>query len=307
MSAPMLYFFDWKNGELTSSRTAQKRPNGKYILDVQGATSVAPPDVPEGYVPCWNGEVWELKEDHRQKRDKGGVIIEGSGTPYWLEEDDWRSPARYLDDVGPLPENALLEKPAKPEAEVAREERRARMVELETWFRNHDYIGVKIATGRATPEDYAEEITLMKQHAEDINYDDARKFESEVRHDVMAHVKAYGKLAPKAMPIIHLGATSCYVTDNAEIIVIDNALDIVLDKLINFMDKLRKFALKYKDLPTLGFTHLQPAQLTTVGKRATLWLSDLLLDLENLKHLKSCVKLRGVKGTTGTQASFLTL
>lgn len=169
MSTPMLYFFDWKNGELTSSRAAQKRPNGKYILDVQGATSVAPPEAPEGYVPCWNGEVWELKEDHRQKRDKGGVIIEGSGTPYWLDEDDWRSPARYLDDVGPLPENALLEKPAKPEAEVVREERRARMVELETWFRNHDYIGVKIATGRATPEDYAEEIALMKQHAEELD------------------------------------------------------------------------------------------------------------------------------------------
>ena len=152
-----------------------------------------------------------------------------------------------------------------------------------------------------------EQIAEMKEHAEDINYDDARKFESEVRHDVMAHVKAYGKLAPKAMPIIHLGATSCYVTDNAEIIVIDNALDLVTEKLVNFMDKLRKFALKYIDLPTLGFTHLQPAQLTTVGKRATLWLSDLLLDLENLKHLKSCVKLRGVKGTTGTQASFLDL
>ena len=114
-----------------------------------------------------------------------------------------------------------------------------------------------------------EQIAEMKAHAEDINYDDARKFESEVRHDVMAHVKAYGKLAPKAMPIIHLGATSCYVTDNAEIIVIDDALDIVLEKLVNFMDKLRKFALKYKDLPTLGFTHLQTAQLTTFGKRAT--------------------------------------
>ena len=104
-----------------------------------------------------------------------------------------------------------------------------------------------------------------------------------------------------------MGATSCYVTDNAEVIVIDNALDMVLSKLVNVMDKLKKFALRYKDLPTLGFTHLQPAQLTTVGKRATLWLSDLEMDYYNLIHLKDCVKLRGVKGTTGTQAGFLDL
>lgn len=123
----------------------------------------------------------------------------------------------------------------------------------------------------------------------------------------MAHVKAYGKQAKKAAGIIHLGATSCYVTDNAEIIVIDDALNIVLEKLVNVMDKLRAFALKYKDLPTLGFTHLQPAQLTTVGKRATLWLSDLEMDYVSLAHLKTTVKLRGVKGTTGTQASFLDL
>ena len=149
-----------------------------------------------------------------------------------------------------------------------------------------------------------EQIADLKKYADDINYDDARRFEHEVRHDVMAHVTTYSEQAKKAKGIIHLGATSCYVTDNAEVIVIDDALRIVETKLVNVMDKLKKFALRYKDLPTLGFTHLQPAQLTTVGKRATLWLSDLLLDYQNLKHLQSCVRLRGVKGTTGTQASF---
>ena len=152
-----------------------------------------------------------------------------------------------------------------------------------------------------------EQIAEMKKYADDINYEDARAFERDVRHDVMAHVKAFGKQAKCAEPIIHLGATSCYVTDNAEVIVIDDALKMVETKLVNVMDKLKKFALQYKSLPTLGFTHLQPAQLTTVGKRATLWLSDLLMDYQNLKHLQSCVKLRGVKGTTGTQASFLDL
>lgn len=152
-----------------------------------------------------------------------------------------------------------------------------------------------------------EQIAEMKKYANDINYDVARKFENEVRHDVMAHVKAFGEQAKSAKPIIHLGATSCYVTDNAEVIIIDNALDLVMKKLVNVMDKLKKFALKYKDLPTLGFTHLQPAQLTTVGKRATLWLSDLEMDYNNLVNLKNSVKLRGVKGTTGTQASFLDL
>ena len=152
-----------------------------------------------------------------------------------------------------------------------------------------------------------EQIAEMKEYADDINYEDARAFESEVRHDVMAHVKAFSKQAKKAAGIIHLGATSCYVTDNAEVIIIDNALDMVLKKLVNVMDKLRTFARKYKSLPTLGFTHLQPAQLTTVGKRATLWLSDLEMDYVSLMNLKGTVKLRGVKGTTGTQASFLDL
>ncbi len=152
-----------------------------------------------------------------------------------------------------------------------------------------------------------EQIAEMKEHIYDINYEDARVFEKEVRHDVMAHVKTFGKVAPKAEKIIHAGATSCYVTDNAEIILIDNALDIILKKLVNVVKNLKDFALKYKDMPSLGFTHLQPAQLTTVGKRATLWLQDILMDIEKLEELKASVKLRGVKGTTGTQASFMEL
>lgn len=152
-----------------------------------------------------------------------------------------------------------------------------------------------------------EQVDELKAHADDINYELAEKYEREVRHDVMAHVKAYGAQAPKAMPIIHLGATSCFVNCNAEVIILDNALDLILEKLVNVMDKLKRFALKYKDQPTLGFTHLQPAQLTTVGKRATLWLQDLEMDYWNLTDLKGHVKLRGVKGTTGTQASFLEL
>ena len=123
----------------------------------------------------------------------------------------------------------------------------------------------------------------------------------------MAHVKTYGKVVPNAKGVIHVGATSCYVTDNAEIILIDNALDIILKKLINVVKNLKEFAIQYKDMPSLGFTHLQPAQLTTVGKRATLWLQDILMDVEKLEELKASVRLRGVKGTTGTQASFMEL
>lgn len=152
-----------------------------------------------------------------------------------------------------------------------------------------------------------EQVDELKQYAETIDYELAEKFEKEVRHDVMAHVHAYGSYAKKAMPIIHLGATSCFVDCNAEAMMISDGLDIILKKLVNVMDKLKRFALRYKDLPTLGFTHLQPAQLTTVGKRATLWLQDLEMDYQNLINVKSHLKLRGVKGTTGTQASFMEL
>lgn len=151
------------------------------------------------------------------------------------------------------------------------------------------------------------QISEMKKFKDDINYDVADAREKEVRHDVMAHVYAFGTQAPSAMPIIHLGATSCYVTDNAEVIMIDSALKLIRDKLVAVLDKLKAFALKYADMPTLGFTHLQPAQLTTVGKRATLWMQDLLMDYEDISFLIENTKLRGVKGTTGTQASFLSL
>ncbi len=151
------------------------------------------------------------------------------------------------------------------------------------------------------------QIKELKTHESDIDYAKAEAYEREVRHDVMAHVKAYGDVAPLAKPIIHLGATSCFVDCNSELMIMYDGLQILLRKLVNVMDKLKKFALAYKGLPTLGFTHLQPAQLTTVGKRATLWLQDLMLDYENLQNLVEHFRLRGVKGTTGTQASFLEL
>ena len=152
-----------------------------------------------------------------------------------------------------------------------------------------------------------EQVDEMKAHAEDIDYAKADAYERQVRHDVMAHVKTFGDAAPKAAPIIHLGATSCFVDCNSEVMIMRDALDIITRKLVNVMEKLKNFALKYKDLPTLGFTHLQPAQLTTVGKRATLWLQDLEMDYIDLINLENNFKLRGVKGTTGTQASFMEL
>ena len=152
-----------------------------------------------------------------------------------------------------------------------------------------------------------EQLEELRNNIENINFDEARKIEKEVRHDVMSHVYAFGTQAPLAMPIIHLGATSCYVGDNTDIIIMTEALKLVKKQLINVINELSKFAMKYRDLPTLGFTHFQPAQTTTVGKRATLWLQDLVMDLEDLDHQISKAKLLGSKGTTGTQASFLEL
>ena len=152
-----------------------------------------------------------------------------------------------------------------------------------------------------------EQVDELKAHADDINYDVAKEREKLVRHDVMSHVYAYGVQCPKAKGIIHLGATSCYVGDNTDIIVMTEALKLVRVKLLNVINELSKFAMKYKDLPTLGFTHFQPAQPTTVGKRATLWLQELLMDLEDVEYQLSKAKLLGSKGTTGTQASFLEL
>ncbi len=152
-----------------------------------------------------------------------------------------------------------------------------------------------------------EQIEELKAHADDINYDVAKEREKIVRHDVMSHVYAYGVQCPKAKGIIHLGATSCYVGDNTDIIVMTEALKLVQKKLVNVIAELAKFADEYKELPTLAFTHFQPAQPTTVGKRATLWMQEFLMDLEDLNYVLSTMKLLGSKGTTGTQASFLEL
>ena len=152
-----------------------------------------------------------------------------------------------------------------------------------------------------------EMIDELKAHQDDINYEDAERREKEVRHDVMSHVYAYGLQCPKAKGIIHLGATSCYVGDNTDIIIMRDALDLLHKKLVNVIAKLAQFAEEYKDLPTLAFTHFQPAQPTTVGKRATLWMNEFMIDLEDLEYVRSTLKLLGSKGTTGTQASFLEL
>lgn len=152
-----------------------------------------------------------------------------------------------------------------------------------------------------------EQIAELKEHADDINYEVAQAREKEVRHDVMSHVYAYGVQCPKAKGIIHLGATSCYVGDNTDVIIMTEALKLVRKKLVNLLDKLSSFALEYKDMPCLAYTHYQPAQPTTVGKRAALWLNDLVLDINTLEFQISQMKLLGSKGTTGTQASFVEL
>ncbi len=162
---------------------------------------------------------------------------------------------------------------------------------------------MELGLKQITPDMIAE----MKEHITDINYDVAKEQEKKVRHDVMSHVYAYGVQCPKAKGIIHLGATSCYVGDNTDIIVMNEALKLVRKKLLNVIDNLAKFADEYKDLPTLAFTHFQPAQPTTLGKRATLWINEFMMDLEDLEYVQSTLKLLGSKGTTGTQASFLEL
>ncbi len=152
-----------------------------------------------------------------------------------------------------------------------------------------------------------EQIEELKSHVDDINYEVAKEREKLVRHDVMSHVYAYGQQCPKAKGIIHLGATSCYVGDNTDIIIMSEALKLVRTKIVNVIAELADFAEQYKDLPTLAFTHFQPAQPTTVGKRATLWLQEFMMDLEDLEYVLGSLKLLGSKGTTGTQASFLEL
>jgi adenylosuccinate lyase len=151
------------------------------------------------------------------------------------------------------------------------------------------------------------QIDELRQHVDQIDFVAAAHHEKLLRHDVMAHVHAFGDVCPSAKPIIHLGATSCYVTDNTDLILMRRGLELLRSKLVATIDRLARFAAEYRDLPCLGFTHLQPAQPVTVGKRATLWCYDLVLDLEELQHRIAQLKLRGVKGTTGTQATFLSL
>ena len=153
----------------------------------------------------------------------------------------------------------------------------------------------------------AEQVAELEAHLDDINYDSAAQWERKLRHDVMAHIHAYGEQCPKAMPIIHLGATSCYVGDNTDLILMREGLGLIRDKLVRVLAVLADFSDKYKSLPTLGFTHFQPAQLVTVGKRATLWMNELLMDLDEVEYRIDRPPLRGVKGTPGTQASFLEL
>ncbi|MBO4396784.1 MAG: adenylosuccinate lyase [Eubacterium sp.] len=166
-------------------------------------------------------------------------------------------------------------------------------------------LGLKDADGN--PRISQEQIDELKAHQDDINYEVAREREKIVRHDVMSHVYAYGQQCPNAAGIIHLGATSCYVGDNTDVIIMREGLRLIRKKLVNVIDVLSKFAMRYKDLPTLAFTHFQPAQPTTVGKRATLWIQELMMDLEDLEYVLDGMKLLGSKGTTGTQASFLEL
>ncbi|HNV22219.1 MAG TPA: adenylosuccinate lyase, partial [Candidatus Hydrogenedentes bacterium] len=152
-----------------------------------------------------------------------------------------------------------------------------------------------------------EQLDEMRAHVDDIDFEAARKFEEELRHDVMAHIHAYGAVAPRAKPIIHLGATSCYVGDNTDLILIREGLELLLGKAVNVLSRLAEFARKWRDLPTLGYTHYQPAQVVTLGKRACLWAQDILMDIEALEQVLGNLRCRGVKGTTGTQASFLAL
>ncbi len=152
-----------------------------------------------------------------------------------------------------------------------------------------------------------EQIKDLEDNLENIDYDKVKEYELKLRHDVMSHVHAYGDVAKSAMPIIHLGATSCFVTDNTDLIIYKEALNIIKQRVLLVIKNLKDFALKYKNLPTLGFTHMQPAQLVTVGKRATLWINELLIDLDSINHIIDTIPFRSTKGTTGTQATFLEL
>jgi len=198
-------------------------------------------------------------------------------------------------------QNPLIERYASPEMSYIFSHHNRLVIQRDLWIalaEAEKELGLPITD---------EQVEELKAHREDINYEEIVRREREVRHDVMAHIHAYGLQCPTARPIIHLGATSCFVTDNSELIQLRAGLDLLKRRAVNAIAALREFAWEYRGQPTLGFTHFQPAQLTTVGKRATLWLQDLMLDLEELEVRRAGLRFRGVKGTTGTQASFLDL
>jgi len=198
-------------------------------------------------------------------------------------------------------ENPLTTRYASPEMS----ELWSPLRKFRTWRRC--WIALAEAESELGLEITGEQIEELKQHADEINFEQAREYERRLRHDVMAHVHAYGDVCPTARPIIHLGATSCFVTDNTDLLLLRDALRIVRDRLVQVIDRLSRFAVRHRDLACLGLTHLQPAQPTTVGKRACLWAYDLVLDLEEVEHRLATLKSRSTKGTTGTQASFLRL
>ena len=176
---------------------------------------------------------------------------------------------------------------------------------FETWRRL--WIALAEAESEMGLDVSSEQIEQMRGQIENIDFAAAQAYEKKLRHDVMAHVHAFGDVCPDARPIIHLGATSCFVTDNTDLILLREALELVQQRLVGVIDVMAQFAVDYKDIPCLAYTHLQPAQPTTVGKRATLWAQDLLLDLMEVSHRIEQLRIRSVKGTTGTQASFLKL
>lgn len=221
--------------------------------------------------------------------------------------------AEKLEDIvnAPFPEEALLDYRVYEHPLVKRYATKemsfvwSPAMKFTTWRKL--WIALATAEKELGVEISDDQLSQMREKLYDIDFDFASQKEKEFRHDVMGHVHAFGEVAPKAMPIIHLGATSCFVGDNTDIIQMKEALVLIKRKLVKTIDILKKFAVKHKDLPTLGFTHYQPAQLTTVGKRCTLWMQDLLLDLHRVEQEIKNLPMRGVKGTTGTQATFLEL
>lgn len=209
----------------------------------------------------------------------------------------------------PTPDNPLVERYASAEMVAIWDRQRRYGLWRRLWLALAEAqyeLGLTAEDG-VTPRIQPRQLEAMRAHLDDIDWDKVAAYERRFRHDVMAHIHAFGDVCPEARDIIHLGATSCYVTDNADLIVMREALQLLIRKLVSVIHKLAEFAERWRDLPTLGYTHFQPAQLTTVGKRATLWCYDLVLDLEELEHRLQNLAFRGAKGTTGTQASFLAL